>query len=79
MRINDFRAAAARPEPSDRSGRLSSVLVLVRLPNPVIFGPGDFGDPSGLTGRGRRRSLSATDPTLASGSPTSIGRFVATR
>jgi hypothetical protein len=45
VRINDFRAAAARPDYPIGLAGYPSVLGKVRLPNPVIFGPGDFGDP----------------------------------
>lgn len=45
VRINDFRAARARPHHPIGLAGYPSVLQRVRLPNPVVFGPGDFGLP----------------------------------
>ena len=45
VRVNDFAAAAARPDYPIGLAGYPSVLDRVRLPNPVIFGPGDFGAP----------------------------------
>jgi hypothetical protein len=45
VRVNDFAAAAARPSYPIGMAGYTSVLERVRLPNPVIFGPGDFGAP----------------------------------
>ncbi len=45
VRVNDFAAAAARPNHPIGLAGYPSVLDRVRLPNPVIFGPGDFGSP----------------------------------
>jgi hypothetical protein len=45
VRVNDFAAAQARPNyPVGLTG-FPGVLKAVDLPNPVIFGPGDFGYP----------------------------------
>ena len=43
VRVNDFAAAAARPRYPIGLAGYPSVIERVRLPNPVIFGPGDFG------------------------------------
>jgi hypothetical protein len=45
VRINDFAAAAARPGYPIGMAGYPTVLERVRLANPVIFGPGDFGAP----------------------------------
>lgn len=45
VRVNDFRTAAALPDYPIGIAGYPSVLDAVQLPNPVIFGPGDFGTP----------------------------------
>jgi glycosyltransferase involved in cell wall biosynthesis len=46
VRVNDFTAALARPDYPVGLGGYPSVLKAVTLPNPVVFGPGDFGVPA---------------------------------
>lgn len=46
VRVNDFAAARARPDYPIGIAGYPSVLDAVRLPNPVVFGPGDFGTPA---------------------------------
>lgn len=46
VRVNDFRTAAAMPDYPIGLAGYPEVLSAVRLPNPVIFGPGDFGTPA---------------------------------
>jgi len=43
VRVNDFAAARAHPDYPIGIAGYPSVLDAVRLPNPMIFGPGDFG------------------------------------
>ena len=43
--VNDFAAARARPGYPIGLAGYPSVLDAVQLPNPVVFGPGDFGTP----------------------------------
>jgi hypothetical protein len=45
VRVNDFAAARARPDHPIGIAGYPSVLDAVKLPNPAIFGPGDFGTP----------------------------------
>ena len=45
VRVNDFRAARARPDQPIGIAGYPTVLDKVRLPNPMIFGPGDPGYP----------------------------------
>ena len=45
VRINDFRTARARPDHPIGLAGYPQVLRTVALPNPVVFGPGDFGLP----------------------------------
>ena len=45
VRVNDFRTAAALPDYPICLAGYPSVLDAVDLPNPVVFGPGDFGTP----------------------------------
>ena len=46
VRVNDFAAARARPDHPIGLAGYPSVLDAVRLPNPAVFGPGDFGTPA---------------------------------
>jgi hypothetical protein len=46
VRVNDFATAAAMPEYPIGIAGYPSVLNAVQLPNPTIFGPGDYGAPS---------------------------------
>lgn len=50
VRVNDFAAAAARPDYPIGLAGYPEVLRAVQLPNPVLFGPGDFGPPSQAAG-----------------------------
>lgn len=45
VRVNDFAAARARPKYPIGVAGYPSVLKAVDLPNPAIFGPGDYGYP----------------------------------
>ncbi|KAB7648045.1 glycosyltransferase family 1 protein [Polymorphobacter fuscus] len=45
VRVNDFATAAAMPDYPIGLAGYPDVLDAVRLPNPVLFGPGDFGPP----------------------------------
>ena len=46
VRVNDFATAAAMPDYPIGLAGYPEVLRAVSLPNPVIFGPGDFGTPA---------------------------------
>lgn len=46
VRVNDFATAARMPDYPIGLAGYPEVLGAVRLPNPVIFGPGDFGTPA---------------------------------
>ena len=46
VRVNDFATALAHPNYPVGIGGYPSVLNAVALPNPVVFGPGDFGVPA---------------------------------
>ncbi len=46
VRVNDFSAARAQPDYPVGIAGYPSVLTAVQLPNPAIFGPGDFGPPA---------------------------------
>jgi hypothetical protein len=46
VRVNDFATAAAMPGYPIGIAGYPSVLDAVRLPNPTIFGPGDYGAPA---------------------------------
>lgn len=43
VRVNDFRAALANPDQPIGLCGFPSVIDRVRLPNPYVFGPGDYG------------------------------------
>lgn len=43
VRVNDFRAALAHPDQPIGLCGFPSVIDRVRLPNPYVFGPGDYG------------------------------------
>ncbi len=45
VRINDFAAASKRPHYPIGIAGYPSIIEKVTLPNPIIFGPGDFGTP----------------------------------
>lgn len=45
VRVNDFALAQSMPDYPIGIGGYPSVMEKVRLPNPVVFGPGDFGSP----------------------------------
>lgn len=45
VRINDFAAALKRPHYPIGIAGYPSVIEKINLPNPIIFGPGDFGTP----------------------------------
>lgn len=45
VRVNDFATAAAMPDYPIGIAGYPTVLEAVRLPNPTIFGPGDYGAP----------------------------------
>lgn len=57
VRVNDFAAARARPSYPIGLAGYPSVLEQAQLPNPKIFGPGDFGSPEGS-------AAVAADPTF---------------
>ncbi len=50
VRVNDFAMAAAMPGYPIGIAGYPSVIEAVGLPNPVIFGPGDFGMPAAAAG-----------------------------
>lgn len=50
VRVNDFAKAAAMPDYPIGIAGYPSVLQAVSLPNPTIFGPGDFGAPKEAMG-----------------------------
>lgn len=45
VRVNDFAAAAKRPHYPIGIAGYPSVIAKIQLPNPAIFGPGDWGTP----------------------------------
>ena len=45
VRVNDFAAAEARPQYPIGLAGYPSIIEKIKLPNPRIFGPGDFGTP----------------------------------
>lgn len=45
VRINDFAAAKSRPDYPIGLAGYPSIIDKIKLPNPIIFGPGDFGTP----------------------------------
>jgi len=49
VRVNDFAAAKKRPHYPIGIAGYPSVITKVNLPNPTIFGPGDFGTPQDST------------------------------
>lgn len=57
VRVNDFAETKARPDYPIGLAGYPSVLEAVQLPNPVVFGPGDFGAPD-------RASEVAADPRM---------------
>jgi hypothetical protein len=50
VRVNDFATARAHPQYPIGVAGYPSVLDAIRLPNPTIFGPGDYGTPAEAIG-----------------------------
>lgn len=60
VRVNDFATARANPDYPIGIAGYPSVLDAVRLPNPMIFGPGDYGTPKdavAVAARGQMKLL----------------------